>query len=178
MIWLTVDHDLLFTILLLTMNLLLTMMYCWAWCTVEHDLLLTMIYCWAWFTVDFECIVDHGYFYYLWTIIFFSGRRAVDASMSDPYMLVQFDDGGFLLSGVNPRSNALSSRVMDVRSALMSTGAPRYVKSVLVYMLVVLVVYLPVPTTLWKYLLGSRWLLNVYEHVFAYFYLMCTYKDE
>ena len=44
--------------------------------------------------------------------------------MSDPYMLVQFDDGGFLLSGVNPRSNALSSRVMDVRSALMSTGAP------------------------------------------------------
>ena len=46
------------------------------------------------------------------------------------------------------------------------------------YMLVVLVVYLPVPTRIWKDILGSLWLLNVYEPVFFYFYWMCKYKDE
>ena len=43
-----------------------------------------------------------------------------------------------------------------------------YVKSLL-YMLVVLVVSLPVPTTLWKDRLGSLWLLTVYEDVFLSF---------
>jgi len=42
-----------------------------------------------------------------------------------------------------------------------------------VYMLVVLVVYLPVPTTLCTYRLVQLWLLNVYEHVFLFdVYLM------
>ena len=44
----------------------------------------------------------------------------------------------------------------------------RYVKS-LSYMSVVLVVSLPVPTTFWTYMLGSLWLLNVYEPVFLNF---------
>ena len=53
----------------------------------------------------------------------------------------------------------------------------RYVKSLL-YMLVVLVVYLPVPTTLWTYVLVYLWLLKLYEPVFVYFYCMWKYKDE
>jgi hypothetical protein len=28
------------------------------------------------------------------------------------------------------------------------------------------------------YMPGSRWLLNVYEHVFWSVYFMCQYKDE
>ena len=46
------------------------------------------------------------------------------------------------------------------------------------YMLVVLVVYLPVPATIWKYTLGSLGLLNLYEDIFLNFYLMFEYNDE
>ena len=53
----------------------------------------------------------------------------------------------------------------------------RYVKSLL-YMLVVLVAYLPVPILVGTDRLGSLCLLNVYEPVFFYVYLMWKYNCE
>ena len=50
------------------------------------------------------------------------GRTVIDASASDPYILIKFDDGTFLLTGVNPRSNSLSSKLLDVKGALFNGG--------------------------------------------------------
>ena len=53
-----------------------------------------------------------------------------------------------------------------------------YVKSLL-YMLVVLVVYLPVPTTIWKYENTGPYNLDCWMYTNLYFYIfICKYKDE
>ena len=46
------------------------------------------------------------------------------------------------------------------------------------YMLVVLVVYLPVPTTLWTYRLGSLGVLNVSEQCFSIFFLVWLQQHD
>jgi hypothetical protein len=46
--------------------------------------------------------------------------RVVAASMSDPYVLLQFSDGSFLLTGVNPRNESISSKRMDISGAIRS----------------------------------------------------------
>ena len=47
-----------------------------------------------------------------------STRIAVDASMTDPYLLIRFNTNEFLLTGVNPRTNTLSSKYLNVTAAL------------------------------------------------------------
>lgn len=48
--------------------------------------------------------------------------HVIAASMSDPYVLLQFSDGTFLLTGVNPRNESISSKRVDVSGAIRSKG--------------------------------------------------------